>query len=37
VINHLKQGRVNQLKMLYENIGGQEEIIRKKDYTVLKN
>ena len=31
VINHLKRGRVNQLKQLYENFGGQE-IMRKKDY-----
>ena len=32
VINHLKCSRVNQLKVLYENFGGQEEIIRKKDH-----
>jgi len=34
VINHLKRGRVNQLKQLYENFGGQE-IMRKE--TILKN
>jgi len=32
VITHLKRGRINQLKMLYENFGGQGEIIRKTDY-----
>jgi len=32
VINHLKRGRVNQVIILYENFGGQEEIIRKKNY-----
>jgi len=32
VINHLKCKRVNQLEGLFEIFGGEEKIIRKKDY-----
>jgi len=31
VINHLKRRRVNQLKDIYENFGGEGEIKRKED------